>query len=996
MTPDELEEARRLIEGTGTQPNTFSSGTLSDPRWRFAPRLTLPPPQETPPNVTPFTGDSVIQPPAFPNALTPQSREERQHLDENWRNFLLPPPYHAGQAIGRFIRPPEDQYGTRERSVSDLLLGLGLFGSSIGGAALAPRIIPPSTSRVTGPFRFPRNVEPITPRTVPGVERTPFHYRRPDLSEAEAAYLTTRPDVPTIATPRNQNIRPEYRYQHNLDLQRERARRLEEHPFQIIEGGTNAPPPINIDQKALDTLNMLRRQQGMTELTMEQWRGIRSFLDNNLPPSGGENLRRTDIRHPLLQDINPARRETRYAGLRDPTAVLFPGGPERFARPPKFTGEARDAFRRTIIELRDPARSGGPLNLERMKRHFAEQGIDVSTGTIFNELKNMQTYRPITGRGGKPRSLNYDEVRKGFAEGASVTDLAKRFNVRDDAIYTALRGGREGIKRGRYLSDVRSEFGLTRTRRKPGEEQYREVRNPAETLLRPGATPFDRQAKPPQYVRTSFAPPIAKDLSGEQATSLNRIGDWLRRSNIGYQMHKNPSGTVYVHARHPNTGEVIEIRVARDGHIGLHHGEYIKRTNAEANLFDTGYRLRQARGESLPEQREFTRNVSGEPYAIPGALEDALSHRLSANPSGQWLISQGRERVLPAPIGRQPPLTEVPIRFGTGRKIVQTQEEAINELKRVTPTQPRPRFDEQLNLPFEIAPTTRRTLSLKPRQYRETRLGPEGVAEGVLFPGRTPIDRQSKPPQFTHLPPQYGGMPHLQRTKFDAVTNWLQQSGVPFRTRKAEGGTIYVQADDLLGKRLPMHEAGMRYAPVRRNTVEIRLTRDGHIGIDRGARPSEFFDTGTWLGQRAEQHYGGRNITPFNANISGEQYNNLNNLFDALSYRFSKNPQGQFLIPPGREYSATTVPLGRDLPRPRGPATTPGRQFDFIRTLDESSNPLGVPANIMSSVHDIILREVRRNRAGGPNINSIRASIRRAHDYIVDRDKIERYIARLQ
>ena len=160
---------------------------------------------------------------------------------------------------------------------------------------------------------------------------------------------------------------------------------------------------------------------------------------------------------------------------------------------------------------------------------------------------------------------------------------------------------------------------------------------------------------------------ISTDLSGRQLRTINQVEDWLNRAGIEYSLNMNRSNatSVYIYARHPTTGENVAIRVPRDGHIGYvdqrAQAKY-KDTNRPGNFFDTGHTITNT---ARPVQPEFVGNVGGEPYHNIDALFDALKHRFSRSPDGQFLVSPGREPHYPSERLTPIPMTEPPIQWGT-------------------------------------------------------------------------------------------------------------------------------------------------------------------------------------------------------------------------------------------------------------------------------------------------------------------------------------------
>lgn len=158
-------------------------------------------------------------------------------------------------------------------------------------------------------------------------------------------------------------------------------------------------------------------------------------------------------------------------------------------------------------------------------------------------------------------------------------------------------------------------------------------------------------------------------LSQRQARTLNELTDWLNQGDFRYSIRpgssigKTRSNTAYVNISHPYTNETAVVRVPSDGHIGFVDNNPMsqyKEINRPGNFYDTGNVVTNT---SRPTQPQYIGNTSGESYSSFPVLRDALRHRFSKDPTGQWLVPSGREpyyghRLSPIP------LTKIPINWG--------------------------------------------------------------------------------------------------------------------------------------------------------------------------------------------------------------------------------------------------------------------------------------------------------------------------------------------
>lgn len=140
-------------------------------------------------------------------------------------------------------------------------------------------------------------------------------------------------------------------------------------------------------------------------------------------------------------------------------------------------------------------------------------------------------------------------------------------------------------------------------------------------------------------------------------------------------------------------------------------------------------------------------------------------------------------------------------------------------------------------------------------------------------------------------PPTKGG--NSPRITTSEISSWMNQARIPNRTQQnGQFGTEYVAVSE----RRPHSDTPLP-------TVHVRVPNDGHVGRPANS-PREAhnrFDTGTEPAYTA-------GYTPdprITQNRSGGSYSEPQNLFDALRWRFSRSPDGQFLIPESQ------APMGR-------------------------------------------------------------------------------------
>lgn len=151
------------------------------------------------------------------------------------------------------------------------------------------------------------------------------------------------------------------------------------------------------------------------------------------------------------------------------------------------------------------------------------------------------------------------------------------------------------------------------------------------------------------------------------------------------------------------------------------------------------------------------------------------------------------------------------------------------------------------------------------------------------------------------------------------VISWLQRAGVPIeKIEKASTGSTYVKMRD------PNAAKG---APG--SKVEVRVPpEDGHGGrlLPKDVKPGNYFDTTPEAPRKQFD-----SIMAPRVNQGGEQYSNPDALFDALKWRTSRSPDGQFLVSPDRAPSVTRNV--REAPKPAGPVEGPDLTPEQLKLL---------------------------------------------------------------
>lgn len=140
----------------------------------------------------------------------------------------------------------------------------------------------------------------------------------------------------------------------------------------------------------------------------------------------------------------------------------------------------------------------------------------------------------------------------------------------------------------------------------------------------------------------AFATQLIRGFEGSLGAAGGRVTpkdviSWMHRAGVPIERVKQAdTGTTYIKFRDPNgpkrPGDATPtVRFPDDGHVGRRPSE------AEVgNLFDTATDL------SGRVDTRVLKNQSGEKYAEPDALFDALKWRTARSPDGQWLIPPDR------------------------------------------------------------------------------------------------------------------------------------------------------------------------------------------------------------------------------------------------------------------------------------------------------------------------------------------------------------------
>ena len=166
-----------------------------------------------------------------------------------------------------------------------------------------------------------------------------------------------------------------------------------------------------------------------------------------------------------------------------------------------------------------------------------------------------------------------------------------------------------------------------------------------------------------------------------------------------------------------------------------------------------------------------------------------------------------------------------------------------------------------------------------------------------------------RPPDTTK-----GGRPNNPPVRTEEILDWLRQADIPVRNihRAPQTGTEYIRMVPPGGERpnTPISQI-----------PSVRIPGDEHLGFPRTASEiPNLYDTGT-LSPPNRPNY----IPPTASNISGRPYSDPANLYDALRWRFSRSPDGQFLIAPDQAPRGVIV-----RPTPEPPARPDPNQMDLF------------------------------------------------------------------
>ncbi len=118
------------------------------------------------------------------------------------------------------------------------------------------------------------------------------------------------------------------------------------------------------------------------------------------------------------------------------------------------------------------------------------------------------------------------------------------------------------------------------------------------------------------------------------------------------------------------------------------------------------------------------------------------------------------------------------------------------------------------------------------------------------------------------------------------VANWLEMAGIEGVTvRESPTGTKYIKFPD-------------QSTPY--NLGQVRVPTDEHITVKP---PKGLIETGSELPRSSSNSTSGQRTRALNqaSNVSGGSFGIWENLVDALKWRLSKSPDGQWLISPGQE-----------------------------------------------------------------------------------------------
>lgn len=190
----------------------------------------------------------------------------------------------------------------------------------------------------------------------------------------------------------------------------------------------------------------------------------------------------------------------------------------------------------------------------------------------------------------------------------------------------------------------------------------------------------------------------------------------------------------------------------------------------------------------------------------------------------------------------------------------------------------------------------------------------QAIIEMLRNQGRRQNNLENHPFQIfrnDNLPPRRGGPEHGHsylnapsetgsRRNFSTsdITDWLNRANLPHRVEtRGQHGTTYVTIPEI------NPNTG------RTENVHIRIPSDGHIGRpERLHTAHNRFDTGDVPPTHANFANPRGSSVEVTANSGGGRYTDLNNIIDALRWRFSRDPDGQFLVPPNQAPIRRTEP----------------------------------------------------------------------------------------
>lgn len=139
-----------------------------------------------------------------------------------------------------------------------------------------------------------------------------------------------------------------------------------------------------------------------------------------------------------------------------------------------------------------------------------------------------------------------------------------------------------------------------------------------------------------------------------------------------------------------------------------------------------------------------------------------------------------------------------------------------------------------------------------------------------------------------------GGRDPNKPVTIENVVQWLRDAGVEgINIRKGNKAASYIEFPDPIG-----------------DILKVRIPADKHIGKVRNDERGKLFDTGTVKGDKINPV---TDYTPPNSvtNVSNESYSQWQTLIEALKYKLSKSPDGNWLISPDRAPRHKTTSAGK-------------------------------------------------------------------------------------